>query len=133
MAQLTADFLLQRFFAFVAVDVASGRVLSFALCFYTYSTWQGTCVYLEDLYVEPGSRHLGIGMNMFRVLVSFAKQQQCARVNWSALDWNTPALNFYTKLGATTLNEWKLLRLTTPSIDTFIQTFGTYENPITVA
>ena len=106
------------------------NVVGFALCFYAYSTWKGNCIYLEDLYIDTAYRKHGLGMQMFRYIVQYAADNKLYRVMWSALNWNTPALNFYNKLGANTMDEWVSLRLTKESIGQFIERFGTYDNPI---
>lgn len=108
------------------------NIVGFSLCYYAYSTWKGTCLYLEDLYVDTAYRQHGIGLNMFRYIVQKAGEQGMYRVMWAALDWNTPAINFYNKLGAITMNEWLSLRLTKDGIQQFIDRFGTYDQPIAI-
>lgn len=92
------------FNAFVA-EVDS-RVVGMALMYYRYSTWKGKCLYLEDLYVQPEFRQLGIGKLLFNKCIEFGKQQNCVRMNWQVLDWNTPAINFYKKFNADLDEEW---------------------------
>ena len=94
--------------------------MAFALTFFAYSTWKGTCLYLEDIYVEPSYRGRGIGLALIARCVAHAQTHRCQRVMWQALDWNQPAIDFYThKLGAVIMKEWVSLRLTQSTIDAF--------------
>lgn len=72
-----------------------GRVAGFALVFGTYSTWQGHGLWLEDLYVRPWARGAGLGSRLVREVCALALRRGCARLQWQALDWNKPALDFY--------------------------------------
>jgi len=86
--------------------------VGFALYYTTFSTWE--CrpgIWLEDLYVPPQHRRIGVGGVLLSELARIAVQRGCSRLEWAALDWNTPALDFYTKLGATRLHEWEMYRL----------------------
>lgn len=99
-------------FALVATDEA-GEVRGYAIYFYTYSTFIGKPgIYLEDLYVDVEYRGQGYGNALFMEVARTAKREDCGRMEWMALDWNEPALNFYKAKGAKVLDEWKLLRLT---------------------
>lgn len=90
--------------AFVAeVD---GVVVGFALWYVRYSTWKGQRLYLEDIYVEPEMRGSGVGAMLFGRLIEEAKEQGFQGMNWQALDWNEPALNFYRKYEAKFDGEW---------------------------
>ena len=83
----------------------------FALFFGTFSTW--LCrpgLWLEDLYVRPTERRGGAGEQLLRRVAAIAVERGYTRLGWAALDWNTPALRFYEKLGAELLGEWKLHR-----------------------
>ena len=93
--------------------------VGFALTYFAYSTWKGTCLYLEDIYVEPTWRGRGVGMALIRQCVEFAHSHRCQRVMWQALDWNQPAIDFYVSLGATIMKEWMSLRLTSDGIEAF--------------
>ena len=90
----------------------SGAPAGFALYFHSYSTWQGRWgLYLEDLFVRPALRGRGIGKALLVELARIAVREGCGRMNWSVLDWNAPAIDFYQRLGATLLSEWKGMRL----------------------
>jgi len=95
----------------VIAEVDSTPV-GFALFFHTFSTF--LCrpgLWLEDLFVVPEHRRAGIGRLLLSHVAKVAVQRGCARMEWSALNWNEPALQFYAALGAETLSEWQTLRL----------------------
>jgi GNAT superfamily N-acetyltransferase len=84
----------------------------FALFHLTFSTWE--CrpgIWLEDLYVPPAQRRVGVGGALISHLARITVERGYTRLQWAALEWNTPALEFYVKIGATRLEEWKLHRL----------------------
>ena len=83
-----------------------GLVCGFALYYIRYSTWKGQRMYLEDFYVDPQFRGLGIGAMLFEKLIETAKKQHLNGMVWQALEWNEPALNFYRKYKAKFDNEW---------------------------
>lgn len=85
----------------------------FALFFETYSTFLAQPgMYLEDLFVKPEFRRRGVGKALFRKLAHIACERGCGRFEWSALDWNTPAVQFYERMGASAMSEWTVFRLT---------------------
>ncbi len=87
--------------------------VGFALFFHNYSTWRGRRgLYLEDLYVTPAARGHGHGRALLARLGELARERGCARMEWSVLDWNAPAIGFYETLGAVPLDEWTVWRLT---------------------
>ncbi len=87
--------------------------VGFAVYFYNYSTWLGKPgIYLEDLYIQPEHRGAGAGKALLIYLAQKALQQGCGRFEWSVLDWNQPAIDFYTSLGAKSQDEWTIYRLT---------------------
>jgi GNAT superfamily N-acetyltransferase len=90
-----------------------GVAVGFALFFPTYSTWLGRPgVWLEDLFVLEAHRRRGIGRALLTRVAELAVARGCGRLEWSVLDWNTPARDFYRRLGATALEEWTIHRLT---------------------
>jgi len=94
-----------------------GQIAGFALYFYNFSTFVGKKgIYLEDLFVKPEFRKKGIGKALLLHLSKEAKLQGCGRMEWTALDWNTPAHDFYKSLGANLMNEWKHFRVTKTGI-----------------
>lgn len=79
----------------------------FALYFYNYSTWQGKPgLYLEDLFVRPVYRGLGLGKALLAELARIAIARGCGRMQWQVLDWNQPAIDFYQAVGAHILRDW---------------------------
>lgn len=87
--------------------------VGFAVYFFNYSTWLGRHgLYLEDLYVTPAQRGTGAGKALLRHLASIAVARGCGRMEWSVLDWNQPAIDFYESLGARPQDEWTVYRLT---------------------
>ncbi len=81
-------------------------IVGFALYYFSYSTWKGRCLYLEDFYVKESMRKLGIGQLLFDEVVSIAKTRKVKRMDWQVLEWNEPALKFYSKNDAILDGEW---------------------------
>ncbi|MFE2169563.1 GNAT family N-acetyltransferase [Streptomyces sp. NPDC059447] len=99
-------------FAHVAED-RDGEVVGFAMWFLNFSTWRGVHgIYLEDLYVRPGVRGGGHGKALLRELARICVERGYERLEWSVLDWNSPAIDFYRSLGAVPMDEWTVYRLT---------------------
>lgn len=89
-----------------------GRGVGFALYFYNYSTWVGRPgIYVEDIFVQPDFRGLGIGRALLQKVAAIATEQGCKRLQWEVLDWNTPAIDFYRAMGAEFLDEWRNVRV----------------------
>ncbi len=89
-----------------------GEVAGFALYFHNFSTFAGRRgLYLEDLFIRPEYRGHGIGLALLTHLATLAVKRGCARMEWVVLDWNRPAIDFYSKLGARPLADWTLFRL----------------------
>ena len=87
--------------------------IGFALYFYNFSTWLGRHgLYLEDLYVTPEHRGKGAGKALLQHLARIAVAEGCGRFEWSVLDWNQPAIDFYESMGAKPQSEWIGYRLT---------------------
>lgn len=97
----------------VIAENAAGTPLGFALFFQNFSTWTGLPgLYLEDLYVTPAARGAGVGKALLRHLADIALTRGYARFEWSVLDWNQPAIDFYRAMGATGMDEWTVQRVT---------------------
>jgi GNAT superfamily N-acetyltransferase len=97
----------------------NGRAVGFALYFTTFSTF--LCkpgLYLEDLFVEPECRGLGIGKGLLVRLAAIAAERDCGRFEWRVLDWNEPSIRFYESLGATLMPAWILVRMDKSAIGT---------------
>ena len=92
---------------------ADGAAAGFALYFFNYSTFLARPgLYLEDLFVKPEFRGRGLGRALLLHLAKLANQRGCGRMEWTVLDWNQPAIDFYESLGAKRLKEWQVCRLT---------------------
>jgi GNAT superfamily N-acetyltransferase len=100
-------------FYFCLIAEYNGQPAGFALYFFNYSTWTGRPgLYLEDLFVQPVLRGLGIGKALLQRVAAIAVEKNCPRLQWEVLDWNTPAIDFYRAMGAEFLDEWRNVRLT---------------------
>jgi len=111
-----ADFRAQLFGsrprAYAMIAEVESRAVGLAIWFYTFSTFQARPgLYVEDVFVEPDSRGLGIGRAFFRTMARRALAEGCTRMECSVLDWNTPAVGFYRGLGAVPMDEWTVQRL----------------------
>jgi GNAT superfamily N-acetyltransferase len=96
---------------------AGEAVAGYAIFFTTFSSFEmRSGIWLEDVYVRPDHRRGGIGLSLMEHLAALALERGHVRLDWCALDWNEPALRFYDGLGATRLEEWRMLRLELPGI-----------------
>ena len=95
--------------AFVAG--VEGKVEGFALYYIRYSTWKGQRMYLEDLIVTEKMRGKGLGKLLFDRLLEEVKEKNFQGMVWQVLDWNEPAINFYRKMGADILSDWRVCRM----------------------
>jgi len=113
----TTETLRESFFgenpqAFAHVAEYQGRIVGTAIWFFNYSTWTGRKgIYLEDLFVDEQVRGLGVGRALFRALARRALDEDCARIDWAVLDWNTPAMAFYRHIGGRRASGWQPWRL----------------------
>ena len=95
----------------IAEDQA-GETLGFAIFFHSFSTFLGQPgIYLEDLFVRPAHRGLGVGRALLQHLARVAGERGCGRLEWSVLDWNETAIGFYRRLGARANDGWTVYRL----------------------
>ncbi|WP_405672660.1 GNAT family N-acetyltransferase [Streptomyces canus] len=100
-------------YAHVATDDSTGAVIGYAIWFLNFSTWRGVHgIYLEDLYVRPTARGGGHGKALLTALARICVERGYQRLEWSVLNWNTPAIDFYKALGARPQDEWTVYRLT---------------------
>lgn len=101
-----------RPYAEVVIGEIDGAAQGFALFFHNFSTFEGRPgIYLEDLFVRPEARGSGLGKALLSHLAALAVERDCARLEWSVLDWNEPAIGFYKKLGARLMDEWTVMRV----------------------
>ena len=114
----------QRQVAEVILADYNDEPVGFALFFHNFSTFLGRIgIYLEDLYVDPAMRGKGIGRTMLAYLAKLAEERKCGRLEWSVLDWNEPAINFYQKLGAVPQDEWIVHRVSGDALSRLAREF----------
>ena len=100
-----------RPYAEVLIGEIDGSPQGFALFFHNFSTFEGKPgIYLEDLFVRPEARGSGLGKALLKRLAALAVERDCARLEWSVLDWNEPAIQFYKSLGSKPMDEWTIYR-----------------------
>lgn len=119
LMQATPERLVQHLFGprpmaeAVVVAGPDHTVVAFALFFHNYSTFLARPgLYLEDLYVQPAHRSVGIGKALLQHLARLAVERGCGRFEWSVLDWNANAIAFYERMGATVMPDWRICRVT---------------------
>ena len=94
-----------------------GQLVGFGLFFHSYSTFlTQPGLYLEDVFVRPEYRRQVIGKSLMMSVATIAFDRGCGRLEWSVLDWNQPAIEFYQSLGATVLPDWKICRMTAETL-----------------
>lgn len=114
----TEEILQQSFFGANAnteaiLGFCDQKPAAFAIYFYNFSSFLGRRgIYLEDLYVKETMRGKGLGEKMLRHIAKIAKEKNCGRLEWSVLNWNTPAIQFYQRMGAKPMDEWTVYRVT---------------------
>jgi len=90
----------------------NGEPAGFALYFHNYSTWKGRSgIHVEDLFVRLEFRGLGIGKALLLRVATIANEEKCGRLQWDVLAWNKTAIDFYEKMGAGMLTEWRIMRV----------------------
>jgi GNAT superfamily N-acetyltransferase len=95
-----------------AIAEVAGKPVGYAIWFSTFSSFRGQAgLYLEDIFVKPEFRGRGIGKALLAMVARLAVERGCARLEWSVLDWNAPAIGFYRALGARALDEWTVYRI----------------------
>jgi GNAT superfamily N-acetyltransferase len=101
----------------VAIGYYKKEPVGFVLFFPNYSTFLGRPgLYIEDLFVDESHRGRGFGRALLLYVARLASERGCGRLEWSVLDWNEPAINFYKKLGAIPMSEWTVFRVTAESL-----------------
>lgn len=111
-AGLVAQLFGERAYAEVLIADVDGAPAGFALYFHNFSTFLSKPgLHLEDLFVRPAFRKLGLGKRLMARLARIAVERDCGRFEWSVLDWNAPAIAFYRRLGAVGMDEWTVQRV----------------------
>ncbi len=103
VTQMTEE---QNLFKALVAEKDDGEIIGFALFYFVYYTWVGKSLYLDDLYVKEAYRGHKIGSALLDKVIGFGKQNNCKRIRWQVLEWNTPAIEFYKKLGTKLDGEW---------------------------
>lgn len=99
-------------YAEVVIGEVDGAPQGFALFFHNFSTFEGRPgIYLEDLFVRPAARGAGLGKALLAHLAALCVARDCARLEWSVLDWNAPTIGFYQSLGARMMDDWTVMRV----------------------
>lgn len=99
-------------YAEVLIGEIDGAPQGFALFFHNFSTFEGRPgIHLEDLFVRPAARGSGLGKALLAHLARLCVERDCARLEWSVLDWNEPSIGFYKSLGARMMDEWTVMRV----------------------
>lgn len=102
----------ERPMAEVLIAEQDGAGIGFALFFHNFSTFEGRPgIYLEDLFVAPTARGSGAGKALLAKLAQLTIERDCARLEWSVLDWNKPAIDFYRAIGAKPMDGWTIQRM----------------------
>ena len=100
------------------VATVSGDLVGYAIFFSTFSTFVGRAgIWLEDLYVRPDFRKVGIGKKLLKAVGAVAEARAAGRYEWCVLDWNQNAIDLYTQVGGEILDEWRIVRLDRASIE----------------
>lgn len=106
----------------VLIAEVDGATAGFALFFHNYSTFLARPgLYLEDLFVQPEHRGLGVGRRLMAALARIAMARGCGRFEWSVLDWNAPAIGFYRRLGAIGMEGWTVQRVSGEALQRLAQ------------
>jgi len=102
----------------VLIAWKDGEAAGFALYFHNFSTFLGRRgLWLEDLFVRPAYRRQGCAQALLRALAAIAVERRCGRFEWTVLDWNAQAIEFYVSLGATVLPDWRIVRVIGPALE----------------
>lgn len=109
----------QKLFGFFVAEKDS-QIVGAAIYFFAYFTWVGKSLYLDDLYVQPDHRGQKIGSQLLKKIFEVAKEENCKRLRWQVLNWNTNAVELYRKLGAHISDEWLNCDFHKEDIDKFL-------------
>lgn len=107
------------FYSYVAIE--DGTIVGMALYYYRYSTWKGRTLHLEDLVVKETQRGSGIGFALYSEIIKTGHDDNVQRIEWNVLNWNTPAIEFYRKSGATVLEDWMVAQMSREQIEEFVR------------
>ena len=97
------------------------QVIGMALYYQRFSTWKGPTYHLEDLIVTEAYKGKGIGTQLYTAFIQKAYESGVERIEWNVLDWNTPAVGFYEKSGATVLHDWSSVQMHKAEMEAFLK------------
>ena len=100
------------------------NIVGMALFYPRYSTWKGPSIHLEDLIVDQDKRGLRIGSQLYAKVIEYGYKMGVKRIEWAVLDWNTPAIEFYKKTGATILSDWNTVQMSEKAIKNYVESLG---------
>jgi hypothetical protein len=103
------------------VAEVNGAIQGMALIYYRYSTWKGRTVHLEDLVVRQEMRGTGLGSALYKKVIDYSREQGVKRTEWVVLDWNTPAIEFYQRSGATVLKDWHIVQMDEIAMNAYLK------------
>ena len=103
------------------VAEVENKVIGIALYYQRFSTWKGPTYHLEDLIVTEASKGKGFGTQLYVAFIEKAYESSVERIEWNVLDWNTPAIGFYEKSGATVLHDWSTVQMHKAEMETFLK------------
>ena len=86
------------------VELDDGIIVAYSTYFFTYHSWVGKCLHMDDLYIQANFRKHGLGKQLIKTVIDFAKSQNCKQIRWQVSDWNSNAQQFYKNLGAEITN-----------------------------
>lgn len=117
---LLTEWIFDKGKAEVLIGEVDGEASGFALFFHNFSTFLGKAnIYLEDLYVIPEKRGIGLGKALLQTLAKLTVERGCGRLEWSCLDWNKESIGFYMALGAVPMEDWTIYRMTGNALTDF--------------
>jgi GNAT superfamily N-acetyltransferase len=111
----------QAFFHFFVAEF-KGEIVGMALYFFAYYSWVGKSLYLDDLYVKPAHRGKRIGIELLKKIYQVALDEDCQRLRWQVLDWNTEAVKLYQSIGAEISSEWYNCDVKNKNLTLFLDT-----------
>jgi GNAT superfamily N-acetyltransferase len=116
--ELLRESLFQHNVAETLIGDYQRKPVGYAIFFHNFSSFNGRLgIYIEDLYVKPEMRGKGFGEALLSFIAKLAVERKCGRLEWSCLDWNTPSIAFYKRIGAASMDEWTMYRLTGKNLE----------------
>jgi GNAT superfamily N-acetyltransferase len=122
--ELLTESLFHRGAAEALIGEYDEKPVAYGIFFHSFSSFTGRIgIFIEDLYVKPEMRGKGFGETIFAFIAKLAIERKCGRLEWSCLDWNTPSIAFYKRMGAVPLDDWTMYRLTGKNLEKLAREF----------